>query len=72
MLAPQAIVIMALASWGASLQAALILALGLGQVWAMRVMMQDPKARAPWYNGTGVMMYIVGMMIAATALRGLA
>ncbi len=72
MLAPQAVVIMVLAHWGAQTQAALILALTLGQVWAMAVMLRDPRAKAPWYNGTGVMMYIVGMMIAATALRGLA
>lgn len=71
MLLPQAVVIMALSSWGAPVQASIILALGLGQVWAMRVLLRDPKARAPWYNGTGVMMYIVGMMVAATALRGL-
>ena len=29
----------------------------------------DPKGRAPWYNGTGVMLYVSGMMVAAVALR---
>jgi chlorophyll synthase len=72
MLIPQIGVILALAHWGAQTQAALVLVLVLGQVWAMNVMLRDPRAKAPWYNGTGVMMYIVGMMIAATALRGLA
>jgi chlorophyll synthase len=34
-------------------------------------MMRDPAAKAPWFNGTGVAMYVSGMMIAAFALRGL-
>jgi chlorophyll synthase len=72
MLVPQAGVIMALASWGKPVHAAVILALGLAQVWAMSVMLKDPKAKAPWYNGTGVLFYISGMMVAAFALRGLA
>ena len=46
-----------------------ITALVGGQVWAMHVLLSDPKARAPWYNGTGVLMYVSGMMIAAFALR---
>ena len=41
------------------------------QFWAMAVMLKDPKAKAPWYNGTGVLLYISGMMIVAFAVRGL-
>jgi chlorophyll synthase len=33
--------------------------------------LQDPKTKAPWYNATGVAMYVSGMMITAFALRGL-
>jgi chlorophyll synthase len=51
--------------------AAIIAALLAAQFWAMRVMLTDPKARAPWYNATGVSMYVSGMMISAIALRGL-
>jgi len=69
MLVPQIIVILALASWGQQYHAAAVMALGLGQLWAMSVMMRDPKAKAPWYNGTGVLMYITGMMVSAFALR---
>ncbi|WP_116132300.1 chlorophyll synthase ChlG [Tropicimonas sp. IMCC34043] len=47
---------------------ALLLAL---QLAAMRVLLRDPKGRAPWYNGTGVTLYVSGMMVAAFALRGL-
>jgi len=71
MLIPQILVLMALASWGKPAHAAVVMALGLGQVWAMSVMLKDPKAKAPWYNGTGVLMYISGMMVSAFALRGL-
>ncbi|MBS0123620.1 chlorophyll synthase ChlG [Thetidibacter halocola] len=72
MLVPQALVVMALASWDRPMHAAAVLALGIGQVWAMSVLLRDPKGKAPWYNATGVLMYISGMMIAAFALRGLA
>lgn len=69
MLVPQIFVILALAKWGQSTHAAIILALVLGQLWAMSVMLKDPKAKAPWYNATGVLMYVSGMMVAAFALR---
>jgi chlorophyll synthase len=42
------------------------------QFAAMRVLFRDPKGKAPWYNGTGVVLYVAGMMISAFALRGLA
>ena len=42
------------------------------QVAAMRVLFRNPKGKAPWYNGTGVVLYVTGMMITAFALRGLA
>ena len=30
-----------------------------------------PKGKAPWYNATGIGMYVSGMMIAAFALRSI-
>ena len=44
----------------------------LAQIAAMRVLFRDPKGKAPWYNGTGVVLYVSGMMVTAFALRGLA
>jgi chlorophyll/bacteriochlorophyll a synthase len=41
------------------------------QFWAMRVMLKDPKAKAPWYNATGVTLYVAGMMVTAFAVRTL-
>jgi chlorophyll synthase len=69
MIVPQIFVLLALAHWGQSTHAALILALVLGQIWAMSVLLRDPKAKAPWYNATGVLMYVSGMMVSAFALR---
>jgi chlorophyll/bacteriochlorophyll a synthase len=43
----------------------------LAQGAAMRVLLRDPKAKAPWYNGTGVLLYVLGMLTAAFALSGL-
>lgn len=68
---PQAVVIALLFMWDRPLHAMGVVGVLLVQFWAMTVMFKDPKAKAPWYNGTGVLLYVSGMMIAAFALRGL-
>jgi chlorophyll synthase len=68
---PQAVVIALLLIWGRPWHALAIAVALLAQFAAMRVLMRDPKAKAPWYNGTGVTLYVLGMMIAAFAVRGL-
>jgi chlorophyll synthase len=68
---PQVVVIFLLVQWDRPVQGLIIAGLLLAQFWAMSVMMRDPKGKAPWYNGTGVLFYISGMMVAAVALRGL-
>ena len=68
---PQAVVITLLFLWDRPVQAVIIAALLVAQGWAMSVMLRDPKGKAPWYNSTGVLFYISGMMVAAVALRGL-
>jgi chlorophyll synthase len=71
MILPQLAVIGLLAYWGQPLYA-LAIGVGLvGQLLAMRVLLRDPEAKAPWYNGTGVSLYVLGMMIAAFGLRGM-
>ena len=69
MAVPQMAVVGLLFGWGKPLHGAAVLAVLLLQSLAMRIMLRDPKARAPWYNGTGVVLYITGMMITALALR---
>jgi len=71
MAVPQILVIALLFHWGLQSRALVMTALLGLQFWAMRRMLQDPKARAPWYNGTGVLFYVSGMMVTAFALRGL-
>ncbi len=58
----QALVIPLLAIWGKPWHALAVTALLLAQIAAMRVMLRDPKGKAPWYNGTGVVLYVAGMM----------
>ncbi|AHM03488.1 Chlorophyll a synthase ChlG [Roseibacterium elongatum DSM 19469] len=71
MAVPQIIVIGLLFAWdrpwyGLAIVVSLIL-----QFYAMSVMLRDPKAKAPWYNGTGVTLYVLGMMVTAFAIRTL-
>ncbi|EPX75980.1 chlorophyll synthase ChlG [Salipiger mucosus] len=67
---PQLAVVALLAGWDWPWHAGAIAALLALQLAAMRVLLRDPKGRAPWYNATGVSLYVGGMMVAAFALRG--
>jgi chlorophyll synthase len=71
MTVPQLGVIALLLSWGKTGHAIAVAGVLLAQFWAMRVLLSDPKGRAPWYNATGITLYVSGMMVAAFALRGL-
>ncbi|MBY0335813.1 MAG: chlorophyll synthase ChlG [Acetobacteraceae bacterium] len=71
MAVPQLAVVALLLAWGAALQAGIVTLLLALQLVFMRKMMTDPRKLAPWYNGTGVLAYVLGMMAAATALRGM-
>ena len=68
---PQFIVILLMFHWDRPWFGFFITASLLAQIAAMQVLMQNPKERAPWYNATGVSLYVSGMMIAAFGLRGL-
>ena len=71
MAVPQLVVITLLFLWDRPWHGLAVAVLLLLQFWAMRVMMRDPKAKAPWYNGTGVTLYVSGMMVTAFAIRTL-
>ena len=71
MTVPQVIVIALLLMWDRPLHAAGVAGVLALQFWAMTVMFRDPKGKAPWYNGTGVTLYVSGMMITAFAVRTL-
>lgn len=67
----QLLVVALLVIWGKPWHALAVFAVLAAQVAAMRVLFRDPKGKAPWYNGTGVVLYVTGMMISAFAIRGL-
>lgn len=69
MLVPQLVVIALLAVWGQAVSAGLIALVTAIQVPLMRRLLTRPRELAPWYNATGISLYVSGMMIAAFALR---
>ena len=40
------------------------------QIAAMPKLIRDPAKYAPWYNGVGVTLYVLGMLAAALGLGG--
>ena len=41
------------------------------QILLMRKLLRDPRGLAPWYNGTGITLYVSGMMVSAVALANM-
>ena len=68
---PQLVVIGLLFAWDAPWHGAAVALSLLTQLGLMRRMLRDPRALAPWYNGTGVLLYVIGMLISAFALANL-
>lgn len=71
MLVPQFIVVALLLSWDRSAYALGVLVFSVLQVGLMRRLLSDPRGLAPWYNATGVTLYVLGMLISAFAVRTL-
>lgn len=69
MAAPQAAVILGLVAAGKSIFAALVGISLFVQIILMRRLLENPRANAPWYNATGVLLYVLGMLAAAFAVR---
>ncbi|MFT4119078.1 chlorophyll synthase ChlG [Bradyrhizobium sp.] len=67
----QATVVALLWVWARPYHAAIVAAMLIGQFALMRRLLQDPRERAPWYNATGVSLYVLGMLVTAFALGGL-
>jgi chlorophyll synthase len=70
MAAPQLVVVALLVAWDRPWQAAVVGILLLIQAVLMRRFLQNPRERAPWYNGTGTTLYVIGMLVSAFALHG--
>ena len=67
---PQLVVVGLLLAWGAPWHAAVVAVLLAVQVGLMLRFLRDPRRLAPWYNGTGTTLYVLGMLAVAFALRG--
>jgi chlorophyll synthase len=66
---PQFVVVLLLLEWGHPVHAGLVALVLLAQLGLMTVLVRDPRGRAPWYNATGITLYVTGMMISAFAIR---
>lgn len=69
MAAAQVIVVGLLLLWDRPVYAAVVGALLLGQLPAMRRWLTRPKELAPWFNGAAISLYAFGMLASAFALR---
>jgi chlorophyll synthase len=69
MAVPQAIVVGALVLWDRPFHALIVLASLALQAFLMTKLLRDPRALAPWYNATGVTLYVTGMLVTAFSLR---
>ena len=69
---PQVVVIALLVVWDRPIQAAIVGALLVGQLVLMGRFLKAPTARALWYSGFGIPLYVSGMMASAFAVQHLA
>ncbi len=70
MASAQIVVIALLAVWGFGISALVVSGALAGQIAAMPKLIRDPAKYAPWYNGVGVTLYVLGMLAAALGLGG--
>jgi chlorophyll synthase len=70
MASAQIVVIALLALWGFALSALIVTGVLGAQIAAMPKLIRDPAKYAPWYNGVGVTLYVLGMLAAALGLGG--
>ena len=70
MAAPQAVVVTLMLAWGHAISAAVVAVLLVVQLALMPRLVSAPARHAPWYNATGVSLYVLGMMAASLGLGG--
>lgn len=71
MAVPQLVVVCLLLVWARPAHATVVACALAAQIVCMRVLLRDPEEKAPWYNATGVTLYVLGMMATALAVRTL-
>ena len=71
MAVPQVAVVGLLLTWQRPFYATAVGMLLVVQLFLMAHFLKSPRERAPWYNGTGISCYVVGMLISAFALAAM-
>jgi chlorophyll synthase len=66
---PQLVVAALLVIWHHPIHAVGVTMLLCAQIVLMARLLESPRERAPWYNGTGTTLYVLGMLVAAFAVR---
>lgn len=66
---PQVVVAGLLLGWNHPWHAAIVATSLVIQLALMARLLRSPRELAPWYNGTGVTLYVLGMLVTAFALR---
>ncbi len=66
---PQAVVVALLAVWGFPIYAAAVSVSLIVQLFLMAKLLRRPRELAPWYNQTGVTLYVLGMLVTAFAIQ---
>jgi len=69
MAAAQVVVVGLLFVWGQVVIASIVSVSILVQIGLMRHFLTDPEGLAPWYNKTGISLFVLGMLATAIALR---
>lgn len=67
---PQVIVVALMIFWGHRISAGVVAVLLAAQLALMPRLVSAPARNAPWYNATGVSLYVLGMLAAALGLGG--
>jgi chlorophyll/bacteriochlorophyll a synthase len=70
MAVPQIAVVSVLLAQGHGLSAAIVMLLLCAQLLCMAKLLRDPARFAPWYNATGVSLYVLGMLASALGIGG--
>ena len=68
MAVPQVAVAGLLFAWGHPVYGGVIVLFLVAQIVLMARLLRAPRERAPWYNATGVSLYVLGMLMSALAL----
>jgi chlorophyll synthase len=66
---PQVAIVTLLFASGHARMAGAVALLLIVQLLLMVRLLEQPRARAPWYNATGTTLYVLGMLVTAFALR---